>query len=148
MDFSSVAQLGARALITGPTAPQPQPVHVKRIDAQSGASGAGNQAGDHPDQEAQAAPTRDLLALRRAVAEGNRPAGPSPAFEVSYLEVEADLQQKLARMEAARSRERDAEALKSAAEAEASKSARAADVAQDEAEAAASESGASAKSPA
>ncbi|MBV7378037.1 hypothetical protein [Maritimibacter dapengensis] len=119
MEISGVAQLGARTLSSGPVAPLPQPVRVQQVDQNSGTSNAGQQAGDHPNQEAQAAPTRDLLALRRAVAEGDRPAGPPPSFDVSFLELETDLKQKLARMEAARSKERDAEALQSAAEIEA-----------------------------
>ena len=111
MDFSNIAQLGAKTPISGPTAPEPNAVQVKRIDAKPEASNTGGQAGDHPDQDAQAAAGRDIMALRRAVAEGDRPAGPPPSFDVSFLEANADLQQKIARMEAARANQRDAEAL-------------------------------------
>lgn len=111
MDFSSVAQIGAKALVVGPTAPEPQPMRVQRVAPKPEASGAGNQSSAYSRQNDQADAGRDILALRQAVAQGRRSAGPPPSFEVSLLEVESDLQQKLARMESARAMDRDAEAL-------------------------------------
>ncbi|MAM61500.1 MAG: hypothetical protein CMH11_08430 [Maritimibacter sp.] len=85
-----------------------RPVDVRKVQAQSATTDAGTDAHERPEQEAKAAASRDILALRRAVAQGQRPAGPPPSFEVSLLEVEGDLKQKLARMEAERTAERDA----------------------------------------
>lgn len=115
MDFSGIPPIGAKALVSGPLAAHPHPEKVNRVEGSAKASDAGNKAGQHPDQEAQAAPGRDILALRRAVARGDRPAGPPPSFDVSILEVERDLKEKLARMEQARAQARDMEAFRAEA---------------------------------
>ena len=110
MEISGPAPLGT-ILIFAVSLQAPQPVAVQRVEPQDATTDAGEDARDHPEQEAQANASRDIIALRRAVAQGRRPAGPPPSFEVSLLEVESDLKQKLARMEVERAQARDADAV-------------------------------------
>lgn len=117
MEISGPAPLGAKAAFAMPVH-DVRPVAIHKIDAKPTLSDAQSEARDHPEQDSQASASRDIIALRRAVAQGQRPAGPPPSFEVSLLEVESDLKQKLARMEAERSQERDSPAVQGQAEAE------------------------------
>ncbi|MBV7410533.1 hypothetical protein KJP29_16220 [Maritimibacter sp. DP1N21-5] len=110
MDFSNAAPLGARHALPAP-APDRRVHPVSPVEEQSASSGAGTDARDHPEQDLHGALSRDLRALRREVEDGTQWAGPAPAFDVSLLEMDSDLRQVLARMEADRSRTRDAEAL-------------------------------------
>ncbi|MEC7762794.1 MAG: hypothetical protein VX874_12890 [Pseudomonadota bacterium] len=88
-----------------------RPAAVHKVEQKSATSDAGAEAREHPQQDAQASASRDIIALRRMVAQGQRPAGPPPSFEVSLLEVESDLKQKLARMEVERTQARDLSAV-------------------------------------
>ncbi|WP_161350876.1 hypothetical protein [Maritimibacter harenae] len=114
MEISGPAPLGTRpalaVAVQTDTAPDTRPVEPAPASVDAGA-GARTDARQHSDQAAQAAASRDIRELRRAVAQGTHAAGPPPSFEVSLLEVESDLQQKLARMEAERSQARDGHAV-------------------------------------
>ena len=116
MEISGPAPLGTKAAYALPVQ-DARPVAIHRIDPKPATSDAGAEARQHPDQNAPASVSRDIPALSRAVAQGQRPAGPPPSFEVSLLEVESDLKQKLARMEAERTQERDSPAVQGPPEA-------------------------------
>ena len=124
MDLSGAAPIGARWALPA-MAPETRVTAVTQVQEQSGSSGAGTDAHDTPEQDLHTASSRDLLALRRAVEDGKRPAGPPPSFDVSILEMDRDLKQILARMEADRAKSRDHDAIQTADEAHAT--ARAAD---------------------
>jgi hypothetical protein len=117
MEISGPAPLGTKAAYALPVH-DARPVAVHKVDHKSATSDAGAEARQHPEQDRQASVSRDIIALRQAVAQGQRPAGPPPSFEVSLLEVESDLKQKLARMEAERTQERDSPAVQGQAEPE------------------------------
>ena len=57
---------------------------------------------------------RDLEAIRRDMERRALPPGPPPAFEMSLLELEADLKALIARIEADRGHDRDAPAVRPA----------------------------------
>ncbi len=107
MEISGPAPLGTKAAYAVPVQ-DTRPPDLRKVQPQTATTDAGADGHERPEQDVQAAASRDILALRRAVAQGRRAAGPPPSFEVSLLEVESDLQQKLARMEAERSQARDA----------------------------------------
>ena len=67
--------------------------------------------GRQPAQDARAEEARDITALRREMERRDLPAGPPPSFQLSLLEVEADIQQVIARVEAARTQAREADAV-------------------------------------
>lgn len=119
MEISGPIPLGVRGPGALPVQDMQRPdapgIEPPRVEPQDQAQDAGAEPHDHPRQDLHSAASRDIIALRRAVARGQRPAGPPPAFEVSLLEVESDLQQKLARMEAERAQARDAGAVQGAA---------------------------------
>jgi len=115
MDFSGPAPLGSQAILMA--LPQPRrDAEVRAIDPGSASTGAGNDAGQSPEQDDTAAAARDIIALRQETARNNLPVGPPPSFEVSMLEMQSDLRQVLARLEVARNQERDAEALRVSAQ--------------------------------
>ena len=124
MDLSGAAPIGARWALPV-MAPETRVTAVTQVQKQSGSSGAGTDAHDTPEQDQHSATSRDLLALRRAVEDGNRPAGPPPSFDVSILEMDRDLKQILARMEVDRAKSRDHDAIQTSEAAHAT--ARAAD---------------------
>ncbi len=79
---------------------------------------AGDTTGDtrhETAQAARAAEARDVTALRRERERRDLPAGPPPSFQISQLEVDADIKQIIARVEAARTRAREAEGMKARA---------------------------------
>lgn len=111
MEFSGSAPLGGKAAVAV-WAEQAQPDPTQIVTARDGADGA--RLDTHAEAESQddkAAVNRQLAALRRAVARGDQPAGPPPTFEVSLLEVEQDLQNKLARMESEHAQEQNAQSV-------------------------------------
>lgn len=69
--------------------------------------------GDQPsDQGARTTEARDLMALRREMERRALPAGPPPAFQLNLLDAERGLDRLLARLEAARTHDRDAPAFR------------------------------------
>lgn len=84
---------------------------VARIEPGTGAQDAGREARQHPGQDRAAAEARDLAALRREMDRRSLPPGPPPAFKLSLLEMDQDLQRTIARVEARRAEARSAEAL-------------------------------------
>lgn len=116
MDFSGSAHLGTLASHAGRI-----PVHkspeVLRIDK----SGASNHSGSDPrqlSQNAENSASARLIANQPELHKNaemhknpDKAAGPPPSFEVSLLEVEQDLKQVIARMEASRGQVRDADAV-------------------------------------
>jgi hypothetical protein len=88
---------------------------LRPVDPGEQSTGAGTNTRQRPQQDASAAAARDIAALRQETSERDLPTGPPPAFEVSLLEMESDLKHVLARVEAARAKARDAEALRAAA---------------------------------
>lgn len=66
----------------------------------------GNGHGDHTIE------ARQILANRERIRDPSTQAGPSPTFQITLLEVEQDLMNILARIEASRAKDRDVEALK------------------------------------
>lgn len=114
MEFAGLNPLGSMAAFAV-EAPLRKAFPVTRIAASDHARGAGTDSRQRPDQESTAAEARDIAALRRKIERRALPAGPPPAFEMNLLEAEGGLDQALARIEAARSRDRDAPALRPAA---------------------------------
>ena len=111
MDISGPAPIGGHASLAAqmPTRTPPEvPVvdESRRTDqAQTDANTA------HRDGNAAEA-ARDQREARR---DPDVPTGPPPTFEVTLLEVEQDLQATLARLEATRNHDRDAEAVRASA---------------------------------
>lgn len=87
------------------------PVRVEPSDQTRGGAADTHQ---RPEQDIIADEARDVAALRREMQHRDLPAGPPPAFQISLLEAEGGLEQVLARIEATRSQERDAPALRPA----------------------------------
>lgn len=110
MELMGPAPLGAQAAIAAQT-PARRIADVPKVEASQGSGSAGLDAHQHPDQDKSAASARDLVKLREEAGQGTRPAGPTPSFQVSILEVQSDLKQAIARMETARSQSRDAAAV-------------------------------------
>ncbi|MGH1369447.1 MAG: hypothetical protein ACRBCL_12615 [Maritimibacter sp.] len=134
MELIGPAPLGSQMAIAAQT-PARKPVDVPQVEASQGSGNAGLDAHAQPDQEQNAATARELVKLRAEASNGDRPAGPTPAFQVSILEVQNDLKQAIARMETARSQTRDAQAVSDKA-AEAAQAAKASqDAAQEDVEA-------------
>jgi len=92
---------------------------VKKVKPGAKAGDTSSNTEQMPGQEARAAEARDIAALRREMERRDLSAGPSPAFQISLLEVDTDIQQVIARVEAARGQARDADALRIEAETEA-----------------------------
>ena len=91
---------------------------VKQVEPGARAGDTAPDTGRGRDNGLEAAAARDITALRREMERRDLPAGPPPTFELSQLELDSDIQQVIARVEAARSQARDADARKTAAETE------------------------------
>ncbi len=85
---------------------------VRQIEPGARPDDTAPDTGRERDNGTEAAAARDIRALRREMERRDLPAGPPPAFELSQLEIEADIQQVIARVEAARAQAREADALK------------------------------------
>ncbi len=111
MDIQAQAPFGSpanpAARMPSQTAPSVPP--VTESDA-SGKPGADTRQTGHQTDNAAAA--RDIRAQHQRRVDPDLPTGPPPAFEISLLEVERDLQQVIARLEAARTRSLDAEGVR------------------------------------
>lgn len=93
-------------------APMRKAQQISRVTASDPANGSTTSGRDHPEQGLAAAEARDIAALRREMQRRGLPAGPPPSFQITLLEAEGGLEQALARIEAARTQERDAPALR------------------------------------
>ncbi|SMH32051.1 hypothetical protein [Maritimibacter sp. HL-12] len=89
---------------------QRKDVQLTRIAPGTAAQGAGNEARQYPGQERAAAEARDVAALRREMDRRALPPGPPPAFKLSLLEMDQDLQRVIARVEARRAEASDSAA--------------------------------------
>ena len=111
MEFSGPAPLGPYVTLAAEL-PWRKSTDVRHVEPGDRADNSAGEAGRRPDQNATAAAARDITALRREMARRDKPAGPPPSFEVSLLEVEQDIKQVIARIEAARNHAREADALR------------------------------------
>lgn len=111
MGFSGLNPLGSMVTIAA-EAPLHKAQQITKFAASKHARGAGAESRQRPQQDRAAAEARDIAALRREIERRALPVGPSPAFEMNLLEAEGGLDQVLARIEAARTRDRDAPALR------------------------------------
>lgn len=118
MEFAGPAPLGPFASLAADM-PFRRTNDVKKVQPGAQAGDTTGHAGQKPGHDARAAEARDIRALRREMERRDLPAGPPPSFQVSLLEVESDLQQVIARIEAARNQARQADALKADAQHEA-----------------------------
>lgn len=117
MEFAGPAPIGPFASLAAEL-PWRKTNDVKQVQP-------GDQAGDTAadtrqsrDQQEAAAAARDITAMREEARRRELPAGPSPAFQVSLLEIKQDIKDVIARVEAARTQTREADALKAEASAE------------------------------
>lgn len=111
MEFAGPAPVGPFATLAAEM-PLRKPNDVKQVDPGTRPGNTAPDTGRDRDNGTEAAAARDIRALRREMERRDLPAGPSPAFEVSQLEMDADIQQVIARVEAARAQAREAGALK------------------------------------
>lgn len=111
MEFAGPAPIGPFATLAAEL-PLRKPNDVKQIEPGSPSDDTAPDTGRERDNGTEAAAARDIAALRREMERRDLPAGPPPSFEVSQLEIEADIQQVIARVEAARAQAREADALK------------------------------------
>lgn len=117
MEFAGPAPLGPFASLAAEM-PLRRTNDVTRVQPGASAGNTTGHAGRRPEQDVRAAEARDIQALRREMERRDLPAGPPPSFQVSVLEVESDLKQVIARIEAARHQAREADALKADAQIE------------------------------
>ena len=103
MELSGMAPFSGHASSAAQLA-EPPPSDVPTID-ESRSSDQAQTDTRSPNQENAADATRDLINARRGE---DVPTGPPPTFDVTILQVEADLQTAIARMEVKRTMERDA----------------------------------------
>jgi len=101
MDVAGPAPLSTHANLAAQM-PTRAPPEVRRVDEGAASTRTRTDANTHRRQEDVAASARDLARIRQAMADPQQPTGPPPSFEVSLLEVESDLQQVIARIEAQR----------------------------------------------
>lgn len=113
MELPGLNPLGSIAVFSA-EAPLRKQQQVKRVNAFDQAQRPATGQRDHPQQDLTAAEQRDIAALRREVERRGLPAGPPPSFQISLLEAEGGLERALARIEATRSQQRDAPALRPA----------------------------------
>ncbi|PIE07298.1 MAG: hypothetical protein CSA74_07905 [Rhodobacterales bacterium] len=118
MEFAWPAPLGPLAALATET-PLRKMQDVRKVTPGHKAGDSNGNTTGHTgaegDNAARTAEARDIVALRREMERRNLPAGPPPAFKMSLLEVESGIRHVLARIEAARTRTREAEALKAEA---------------------------------
>ncbi|WP_300512806.1 hypothetical protein [Aliiroseovarius sp.] len=114
MDISGPAPFGAQASIAAQM-PTRTPPEVPVIDESRRTDRAQTDANTAHRDGTAADAARDLHAARR---DPDVQTGPPPTFEVTLLEVEQDLQATLARLEATRNHDRDAEAVRPTAHAD------------------------------
>jgi len=111
MELPGVNPLGSMAAYTA-EAPMRKLQQISRVTGSDGSGKSASDSRQHPEQDSTAAEARDIAALRREMQRRGLPAGPPPAFQITLLEAEGGLQQALARLEATRTQERDAPALR------------------------------------
>jgi hypothetical protein len=111
MELSGLNPLGSAA-VAAVAMPQRAGPDVQKVDPGQKSNCTGTDARQHPEQDATASQARDINEIRQEMEKRNLPAGPPPTFELSLLEVERDLKQVLARIEAERATARDTEAVK------------------------------------
>jgi hypothetical protein len=100
MDNPAQAPLATTALLGSRLALRPPP-DPRRISAGTGSARTGADPRRTPDQKAAMAPAHSERKAPAPVGP-ETPAGPPPAFQISLLEKEAGLMQRMARIEAAR----------------------------------------------
>lgn len=110
MELSGLNPLGTAA-VAAVTMPLRKGSDVQKVDPGQQSNGTGTDARQHPEQDATASQARDIAEIRLEMERRDLPAGPPPTFELSLLEVERDLKQVLARIEAQRATARDSEAV-------------------------------------
>lgn len=113
MDIMAPSPISAQATLAA-QAPVREPPSVSTVDPSPAAENArmdANTANGEGGGDT-AADARQRLAHRERVEDPKTPTGPPPTFQVTLLEVEQDLQNILARLEVARSLDRDAEAVR------------------------------------
>lgn len=111
MEFAGPAPVGPFATLAAEM-PLRKPSDVKQVQPGARPGNTAPDTGRDRDNGTEAAAARDIRALRREMEQRDLPAGPPPTFEVSQLEMDADIQQVIARVEAARAQAREADALK------------------------------------
>lgn len=114
MEISAPSYVGSLA-VSSAQAPEQNPTDITQVNP----AGSSDKSDFGSKQDSQAtentALARQIQMRQDLLPEKDRPAGPLPSFEVSFLEVEQDLKTEIARMEAARSQERDAPGVTSEA---------------------------------
>ncbi len=117
MDISAPSPISAQATLAAhtPARKAPDPSTVPPSDGIAHTRTDPQNANGHGQTDL-AADARQQLALRAKLRDPSTPTGPPPTFQFTLLEVEQDLRNILARIEAARSQERDATALRPAGE--------------------------------
>ena len=108
MELSGTAPFGAQASLAAQM-PARTPPEVPVVDESRDTRHTQGDSSSTNRDSNNAQATRDLVAARR---DPEVQTGPPPTFEVTLLEVEQDLQATLARLEAARNHDRDAEAVR------------------------------------
>lgn len=111
MEFAGPAPVGPFATLAAEM-PLRKVNDVKQVEPGTRSGNTAPDTGRDRDNGTEAAVARDIGMLRREMERRDLPAGPPPSFEVSQLEIEADIQQVIARVAAARSQAREADALK------------------------------------
>ena len=117
MEFIGPAPLGPFAALAAEM-PLRKASDVKKVKPGAKTGDTTADARQNQAQDARSAEARDIAALRREMERRDLPTGPPPSFQMSLLEVEADILHVIARVEAARTQAREADALKADALAE------------------------------
>lgn len=115
MDFAGPAPIGAFAPHAA-EAPLRKPLEVKQVTPGDQSGKTGTDKRGERDNSAQSEAARDITALRQEMQRRDMHAGPPPTFEISQLEIEADIRAVIARVEAQRTQARAADAVKTDAE--------------------------------
>lgn len=115
MDISAPSPISAQATAAAHNALR-APADVTKVTPSTNVSDT--RADPHTEnghgQSDRAAEARQVIANRERLRDPSTPTGPSPTFQITLLEVEQDLQNILARIEANRAKDRDAQALQPA----------------------------------
>lgn len=114
MEFAGPAPVGPFATLAAEM-PLRKPNDVKQVDPGTQPGNTAPDTGRDRDNGTEAAAARDIRALRREMERHDLPAGPPPSFEVSQLEIEADIKEVIARVEAARAQARETDTRKTTA---------------------------------